>query len=198
MTNLIDKLTKSELKLIQKLGLQSDLELVLKEFAQQKTELELQELESKLLAKSQTKNTILDEKSNLNLKNQKINQKELKIPIENQEKLQIKLENLKLEKQNKIRKVFLDKVLDNSHKPQVHTFPTIINQNTTSQTEHEATTSQISQEILAYLQTRGLDPEKAKMLIVGGFCGDILTRLPMEFALEARKLVELTLENGFG
>lgn len=163
MTNLIDKLTKSELKLIQKLGLQIDLELVLKEFEQQKTELKLQELESKSLAKSE-----------------------------------IKLENLKLEKQNKIRKVFLDKVLDNSHKPQVHTFPTIINQNTTSQTEHEATTSQISQEILAYLKTRGLNPEKAKMLIVGGFCGDILTRLPMEFALEARKLVELTLENGFG
>ena len=103
-----------------------------------------------------------------------------------------------MEKQAKIRALFLDKILESSKKPQVHTFPTIINQNKTSQTEHEATTSQISQEILVYLQSRGLKLEKAKMLIVGGFCGDILGLLPMEFALEARKLVELTLENGFG
>lgn len=194
-TNLLEKLGKSELKLIQKLGLQNDLELILKEFEQQKKELELLELSKShsKKVKLETEGLKIGAKTELNLK---INGK-----YKSQKKSEINLEkwqNLKLENQNKIRSFFLNKVLEKSKKPQVYTFPTIINQNSTSQTEHEATTSQISQEILIYLQARGLSLEGAKMLIVGGFCGDILGRLPMEFALEARKLVELTLENGFG
>lgn len=161
MPSLIEKLTKSELKLIQKLGLQSDLELLLTGF----------------------------EKKELEINNNK---------IKKNSKNQDKLENFRLQKQNQIRRLFLDKILQNSKEPEVYTFPTIINQNPNSQTEHEATTAQISQEILIYLGTRGLELEKAKMLIVGGFCGDVLALLPAEFALEARKLVELTLENGFG
>ena len=203
-TNLFEKLAKSELKLIQKLGLQNDLELILKEFEQQKKELELLELLE--LSKSHSKKVKLEtEGLKIGAKtepNQKINgkykpQKKFENNFKNLENLE-KWQNLKLENQNKIRSFFLNKVLETSKKPQVYTFPTIINQNSTSQTEHEATTSQISQEILVYLQARGLTLEVAKMLIVGGFCGDILGRLPMEFALEARKLVELTLENGFG
>ncbi len=200
-TNLLEKLGKSELKLIQKLGLQNDLELILKEFEQQKKELELLELleSPSKKVKSETEGVKIAAKTK---PNQKINskyksQKKSEINFKNLENLE-KWQNLKLEKQNKIRSFFLNKILEKSKKPQVYTFPTIINQNSTSQTEHEATTSQISQEILIYLQARGLNLEKAKMLIVGGFCGDILGRLPMEFALEARKLVELTLENGFG
>lgn len=194
--NLADKLTKSELKLVQKLGLQTDLELICEKFEQEKKDLEntLEKLEL-----SESKNLELD----LNLKNKNL---KTRINQKNQQN-KAKLKDWKLAKQNQIRRLFLDKFLEtdlliskqnSKPEPQVYTFPTIINENSTSQTEHEATTSQISQEILVYLQSRGLDLEKAKMLIVGGFCGDILALLPMEFALEARKLVELTLENGFG
>jgi len=109
-----------------------------------------------------------------------------------------KVKNGKLEKQNQIRQFFLAAVLKNSKNTQTHTFPTITSQNSSSQIEHEATTCQLNQEVLNYLQTRGLGLESAKSLVVSGFCSDVLSLLPMEFAFEAKKLVELTLENGFG
>jgi len=76
-----------------------------------------------------------------------------------------------------------------------HTFPTIISKNKGAQIAHEATTSKISEEKLFYCQQRGLNPEDAINIIVNGFCKNILTNLPMEFAVEARKLLEVTLEN---
>jgi len=76
-----------------------------------------------------------------------------------------------------------------------HTFPTIVSKNKTSQIAHEASTSKISEEKLFYCQQRGLNPEDAINIIVNGFCKNILNNLPMEFAVEARKLLEVTLED---
>jgi hypothetical protein len=107
----------------------------------------------------------------------------------NQQKNKAKLEN-------DLRILFATKFGENT--AQTHTFPTVINQNNQNTTEHEATTGQISLEINQYLQSRGLDLEQVKNLVVSGFCNDVLALLPMEFAVEARRLVQLTLENGFG
>lgn len=79
-----------------------------------------------------------------------------------------------------------------------HTFPTIESSNTTAQIEHEASTSRISEDQLFYLQQRGLDTENAISLIVNGFCKKVLRELPMEFAVEAQKLLGLSLEGSVG
>ena len=66
------------------------------------------------------------------------------------------------------------------------------------QIEHEATSSKISEEQLFYCQQRGLDEEEAVSLIVNGFCKDVLQKLPMEFAVEAQKLLSVSLEGSVG
>ena len=63
---------------------------------------------------------------------------------------------------------------------------------------HEATTSKISEEQLYYCQQRGLNSEEAVSLIVNGFCKEVLQQLPMEFAVEAQKLVGISLEGSVG
>ena len=79
-----------------------------------------------------------------------------------------------------------------------HTFPYINAANDTAIVEHEATTSKISEEQLFYCQQRGIDMEKAIGLIVNGYAKEVLNKLPMEFAVEARKLLEITLEGSVG
>lgn len=79
-----------------------------------------------------------------------------------------------------------------------NTFPTIDVKNKTATVEHEASTSRISEEQLFYLQSRGLDMEKAISLIVGGFCDEVFKTLPLEFSVEAVKLLEMKLENSIG
>ena len=70
--------------------------------------------------------------------------------------------------------------------------------NPSAQVEHEATTSKISDDQLFYLQQRGLDPESAVSLVVNGFCREVFRELPMEFAVEAQKLLEISLEGAVG
>ena len=79
-----------------------------------------------------------------------------------------------------------------------HTFPYIKNNNTSSVVEHEATTSKISEDQLFYCQQRGIDTEKAIGLIVNGYAKEVLNQLPMEFAVEAQKLLAITLEGSVG
>ncbi|MEO5341536.1 MAG: Fe-S cluster assembly protein SufB [Magnetococcus sp. MYC-9] len=79
-----------------------------------------------------------------------------------------------------------------------HTYPCIEVGNHTAQVEHEATTSRISEEQLFYCRQRGLDREEAVSLIVHGFCQEVLRELPMEFSVEARKLLEVSLEGCVG
>ena len=79
-----------------------------------------------------------------------------------------------------------------------HTVPYIKNKNPDSNIAHEATTSKISEEQLYYCQQRGLNPEEAVGLIVNGFCKEVLQQLPMEFAVEAQKLVGISLEGSVG
>ncbi len=79
-----------------------------------------------------------------------------------------------------------------------HTFPYIQSSNDTAIVEHEATTSKISEEQLFYCQQRGIDMEKAIGLIVNGYAKEVLNKLPMEFAVEAKKLLEITLEGSVG
>ena len=79
-----------------------------------------------------------------------------------------------------------------------HTFPYIKNNNTSSVVEHEATTSKISEDQLFYCQHRGIDTEKAIGLIVNGYAKEVLNQLPMEFAVEAQKLLAITLEGSVG
>jgi len=79
-----------------------------------------------------------------------------------------------------------------------HTVPYIENKNSSSIIEHEATTSKISEEQLFYCNQRGLNQEEAVGLIVNGFCKDVLQQLPMEFAVEAQKLVGISLEGSVG
>jgi len=79
-----------------------------------------------------------------------------------------------------------------------HTYPYIDVKNPTAQVEHEATTSKISDEQLFYARTRGLSEEQAISLIVNGFCKEVLNQLPMEFAVEAKALLSLTLEGSVG
>ena len=79
-----------------------------------------------------------------------------------------------------------------------HTFPYIEVKNKTAQVEHEATTSKIGEEQLFYCNQRGIDTEKAIALIVNGFSKEVLNNLPMEFAVEAQKLLEISLEGSVG
>ena len=79
-----------------------------------------------------------------------------------------------------------------------HTFPYIDSANPSAIIEHEATTSKIAEEQIFYCLQRGIDEENAVSLIVNGFAKEVLNRLPMEFASEARKLLSLTLENSVG
>ncbi|MGE4064010.1 MAG: Fe-S cluster assembly protein SufB [Rhodospirillaceae bacterium] len=79
-----------------------------------------------------------------------------------------------------------------------HTVPYIESRNPTAQTEHEATTSKISEDQLFYCQQRGMTEEEAVSLIVNGFCREVLQTLPMEFAVEAQKLVGISLEGSVG
>ena len=79
----------------------------------------------------------------------------------------------------------------------VHTFPYIEAGNKSAQIEHEATTSKIGEDQI-YCNQRGIDIEKAIALIVNGFSKDVLNKLPMEFAVEAQKLLEISLEGSVG
>ncbi len=79
-----------------------------------------------------------------------------------------------------------------------HTVPYIKNRNSESKIEHEATTSKINEDQLYYCQQRGLNTEDAVSLIVNGFCKEVLQQLPMEFAVEAQKLVGISLEGSVG
>jgi Fe-S cluster assembly protein SufB len=79
-----------------------------------------------------------------------------------------------------------------------HTVPYIKNKNSLANVEHEATTSKISEEQLFYCNQRGLNQEEAVSLIVNGFCKEVLQQLPMEFAVEAQKLVGISLEGSVG
>ncbi len=79
-----------------------------------------------------------------------------------------------------------------------HTVPYIEIKNPTAQVEHEATTSKISDEQLFYCLQRGLDVEDSVTLIVNGFCKDVMKHLPMEFAVEAQKLLGISLEGSVG
>ena len=79
-----------------------------------------------------------------------------------------------------------------------HTVPYIENRNKTAQLEHEATTSKISDEQLFYCRSRGIGEEEAVSLIVNGFCKEVMQHLPMEFAIEAAKLINISLEGSVG
>lgn len=79
-----------------------------------------------------------------------------------------------------------------------HTFPYVDVRNPSAKVEHEATTSKISDEQLFYAMQRGLSEEEAVSMIVNGFCKEVLSKLPMEFAVEARELLSMTLEGSVG
>jgi len=79
-----------------------------------------------------------------------------------------------------------------------HTFPYVDTARSDAVVEHEATTTRISEERLFYCQQRGIEPEEATALIVGGFCQAVLEELPMEFALEAKGLLAVSLEGAVG
>jgi len=79
-----------------------------------------------------------------------------------------------------------------------HTFPYIDVQNPTAQMEHEASTSKVGEDQLFYCNSRGIETEDAVSMIVNGFCKEVFNELPMEFAVEARKLLEISLEGSVG
>ena len=79
-----------------------------------------------------------------------------------------------------------------------HTVPYIESKNRSARVEHEATTSKISEDQLFYLRQRGISEEDAVALVVNGFCREVLQQLPMEFAVEAQKLVGISLEGSVG
>lgn len=79
-----------------------------------------------------------------------------------------------------------------------HTFPYIESKNKTAKLEHEATTSKIGEDQIFYCQQRGIGEEEAIALIVNGYCKDVLNKLPMEFAVEAQKLLAISLEGSVG
>jgi Fe-S cluster assembly protein SufB len=81
---------------------------------------------------------------------------------------------------------------------QAHTFPMVDVQRDDAQVEHEASTSRLSEEQLFYLRARGIPAEDAVGMVVTGFCKDVLAVLPLEFAAEARKLLQIKLENSVG
>ena len=79
-----------------------------------------------------------------------------------------------------------------------HTFPYIEVKNNTATVEHEATTSKIGEDQLFYCNQRGIDTETAVALIVNGFAREVMSQLPMEFAVEAQKLLAISLEGSVG
>ena len=79
-----------------------------------------------------------------------------------------------------------------------HTVPYIEVKNNTSRVEHEATTSKVDEDQLFYCRQRGVGEEEAVALVVNGFCKEVLQELPMEFAVEAQKLVGISLEGSVG
>ena len=79
-----------------------------------------------------------------------------------------------------------------------HTVPYIDVENPGTHLEHEASTSRIGEDQLFYCRQRGIDPEEAVSLIVNGFARDVLSELPMEFAVEAQKLLGVSLEGAVG
>ena len=79
-----------------------------------------------------------------------------------------------------------------------HTFPYIECENSSAQIEHEATTSKIGEDQIFYCLQRGISEEKAISLIVNGYAKEVLNKLPMEFAVEAQKLLEISLEGSVG
>lgn len=81
---------------------------------------------------------------------------------------------------------------------QANTFPYLEVKNPTAVLEHEASTSRISEDQLFYLQSRGLDTENSISMLVNGFCKDVFKQLPLEFSVEAVKLIEMKLENSIG
>jgi Fe-S cluster assembly protein SufB len=79
-----------------------------------------------------------------------------------------------------------------------HTFPYLEIKNTSARVEHEASTSKIDEEQIFYCRQRGLSTEDAVNLIVSGFCREVFRELPMEFAVEAQKLLSVSLEGSVG
>ena len=79
-----------------------------------------------------------------------------------------------------------------------HTFPYIEVKNPSAKVEHEATTSKIAEDQLFYCQQRGISEEDAVSMIVNGFCKEVFKELPMEFAVEAQKLLSVSLEGAVG
>jgi Fe-S cluster assembly protein SufB len=79
-----------------------------------------------------------------------------------------------------------------------HTFPYLEVANETATVEHEATTSKIGEDMLFYCNQRGIDTEAAVALIVNGYAREVLNQLPMEFAVEAQKLLAISLEGSVG
>lgn len=79
-----------------------------------------------------------------------------------------------------------------------HTFPYIETRNTSASVEHEASTTKISEDQIFYLRQRGLSMEDAISMIVNGFCKEVFRELPMEFAVEAQKLLAVSLEHSVG
>jgi len=79
-----------------------------------------------------------------------------------------------------------------------HTFPYIEVQNSSARMEHEASTSKIGEDQIFYLRQRGLSAEEAVSMIINGFCRQVFRELPMEFAVEAQKLLSISLEGSVG
>ena len=79
-----------------------------------------------------------------------------------------------------------------------HTFTYIEINNPTAQVEHEASTSKIGEDQIFYLRQRGISTEDAISMIVNGFCKEVFRELPMEFAVEAQKLLSISLEGSVG
>ena len=79
-----------------------------------------------------------------------------------------------------------------------HTFPYLEVKNSSAQVEHEASTAKIDEDQIFYCRQRGLSPEDAVNLIVNGFCKEVFRELPMEFAVEAQKLLGISLEGSVG
>ena len=79
-----------------------------------------------------------------------------------------------------------------------HTFPYIEVKNNSATVEHEATTSKVGEDQVFYCNQRGIDSEKAVALIVNGYCKEVFNQLPMEFAVEAQKLLSISLEGSVG
>ncbi len=79
-----------------------------------------------------------------------------------------------------------------------HTFPYIEVRNTSSKVEHEASTSKVGEDQIYYCRQRGLPTEDAMNMIVNGFCKEVYDALPIEFAMEARKLLSVSLEGNVG